>query len=79
MDSTKQHKKIKLSGSEDCNVVFCPACDILELNVGALTLRLKAADLKHLNATLMEAGARLARIKTGPVLNHRGVWRGEAH
>jgi hypothetical protein len=68
MSSAKQHKKVLLSGNEDCSVVFCPTCDILEVNVGSLTLRLNSAGMRHLNATLNKAGSELARFKTERVI-----------
>ncbi|MDD1618122.1 MAG: hypothetical protein LUQ52_01115 [Methylococcaceae bacterium] len=40
MSSTKQHKKVRLSGNDDCCVVLCSECNILELNLGASTLRI---------------------------------------
>jgi hypothetical protein len=63
MNSTKQHKKVRLSGNDDCCVVFCSECNVLELNLGASTVRISPESLHMLSSTLNHAKVRLAQIQ----------------
>lgn len=63
MDSTEEHKKTLLSGNDDCCVVFCPGCNVLELNFGALTLRISAESLRTLSSVLNHAKVRHAQMQ----------------
>jgi hypothetical protein len=69
MNSTKHHKKIHLSGNDDCCVVFCPECKVLELNLGATTLRINPESLHMLSSTLNHAKVRLAQIQNASPAN----------
>lgn len=67
MNSTKQHKKVRLSGSDDCCVVLCPECNVLELNLGASTVRISPESLHMLSSILNHANVRLAQIQNTSV------------
>jgi hypothetical protein len=69
MNSTKQHKKVRLSGNEDCCVVFCPECNVLELNLGASTVRIRPESLHTLSSTLNHAKIRLAQMQNASSVN----------
>lgn len=63
MNSIKRHKKVCLSGNDDCRVVFCPDCGTLEINFGASTIRTNAESLQVLSSVLNHAKVRLARMQ----------------
>jgi hypothetical protein len=69
MNSTKQHKKVHLSGNDDCCVVFCTECNVLELNLGASTLRISPESLHMLSSTLNHAKVRLAQMQNASTVN----------
>lgn len=69
MNSTEQHKKVNLSGNDDCYVAFCPGCNVLELNLGALTLRISPESLHSLSSVLNHAKVRLARMQNSAPVN----------
>ncbi len=62
MNSNKPHKKVSLSDSGDCRVVFCPDCGTLEINLGASTIRTDYQSLQVLSSVLNHAKVRLANI-----------------
>ena len=64
MNSTKQHKKVRLSGNEDCSVVLCSECNVLELNLGASTVRINPESLHAISSILNNATVRLAQMQT---------------
>jgi hypothetical protein len=64
MNSTKQHKKVRLSGNEDCSVVLCSECNVLELNFGASTVRINPESLNAISSILNNATVRLAQMQT---------------
>jgi len=37
----KQCKRVVLAGSEGCQVIYCPDCEIAELEIGAMNIRLE--------------------------------------
>ena len=63
MNSTKQHKKVRLSGNNDCCVVLCSECNVLELNFGASTLRISPESLHTISSILNNANVRLAQMQ----------------
>jgi len=63
MSSTKQHKKVRLSGNDDCCIVLCPDCNILELNLGASTVRINPESLHTISSILNNAIVRLAQMQ----------------
>jgi hypothetical protein len=69
MSSTEQHKKVHLSGNDDCCVVFCPECNVLELNLGASTVRISPESLHMLSSTLNHAKVQLARLQNTSSVN----------
>jgi hypothetical protein len=63
MNANNRHKKVRLSGNDDCGVVFCPGCGVLEVSVGAMTMRFNHASFYTLGATLSQAKDRLAELQ----------------
>jgi hypothetical protein len=69
MNSTKQHKKVRLSGNDDCCVVFCSECNVIELNLGASTVRISPESLDRLSLILNHSKARLAQMQNTSSIN----------
>lgn len=69
MNSTKQHKKVRLSGNDDCCVVLCSECNVLELNFGASTLRISPESLHTISSILNNANVRLAQMQNAASVN----------
>jgi hypothetical protein len=69
-------RRILLAGVGGCRVIYCSDCDVTEVELGAMSLRLKAEDLVELQAVLAQACRQLATLKVGECLenlNHRHV------
>lgn len=69
MNKSKPHNKVHLSGNDDCSVIFCPECNVLELNLGASTVRISPESLLQLSATLNTAKVRLGEIRNAATGN----------
>jgi hypothetical protein len=61
--SKKQHAKTILAGNVDSNVVYCENCNVLELNLGGLTLRLNPESLHALSSVLTNATVSLDKLQ----------------
>lgn len=55
-------KRIQLAGGESCKVLFCKSCNVAELELGAMSLRLEPATLHGLAEMLQQAQAALALL-----------------
>ncbi|MCB5205638.1 hypothetical protein [Methylovorus mays] len=53
-------KRIVLAGNDGCRILFCEECNVAELEVGALSLRLDMQAFGTLAELLQEGAARLA-------------------
>lgn len=60
MKSSNNCKRVVLAGSDGCRVLFCEECNVAEVEVGALSLRLEAHAFHTLGELLQEATAKLA-------------------
>jgi hypothetical protein len=69
MNSTKQHKKVRLSGNNDCCVVLCSECNVLELNLGASTFRISPESLHTLSSILNHAKVKFDQMQNTSPLN----------
>lgn len=63
MNSNKRHKKVCLSGNDECRVVFCPDCGTLEINLGEHTVRTNTESLHLLSSVLNHAKVQLAQMQ----------------
>lgn len=63
MNTTKPHQKMLLAGDGDCGVVLCPECNLLELNLGAATVRIRPESLALLGALIKSAEHRLIQVQ----------------
>lgn len=59
MNPKNAHNRILLNKNPSGQVEFCEGCDVVELEVGAVSLRLHAQDLSQFSALVQEAEARL--------------------
>jgi asparagine synthetase A len=55
MNSTKQCRRVVLAGSEGCQVVYCPDCEIAELEIGAMNIRLEESVFRTVVSMLNSA------------------------
>lgn len=63
MNTKKQHQKMLLAGDGDCSVVLCPECNLLELNLGAATVRIRPESLHLLGTLLKNAEHQLTQVQ----------------
>lgn len=55
MDIKNQHSRVLLSKNEGGAITFCEGCNLLELDIGSLSLRLDGLALELLNQLMSEA------------------------
>ncbi|SNR76194.1 hypothetical protein SAMN05192560_0944 [Methylobacillus rhizosphaerae] len=60
MKTANNCKRVVLAGGEGCRVLYCEECNVAEVEVGALSLRLEAHAFNSLAEMMQEAAARLA-------------------
>jgi len=53
-------KRVVLAGQDGCRVLYCEECNVAELEVGALSLRLDMHAFNTLHELLQEAAAKVA-------------------
>jgi hypothetical protein len=60
------HNRILLSKNSIGRLAFCEDCDVVELEIGAISLRLHAQDMPQFSALIKEAELRLhdCRLET---------------
>lgn len=63
-------RRILLAGATGCRVIYCSDCDVTEVELGAMSLRLKAEDLVELQTVLAQACRQLATLKLGAYLEN---------
>lgn len=59
MNPKNTHSRILLNKNTAGQIEFCEGCDVIELEVGAISLRLHAEDLRQFSALVQEAELRL--------------------
>jgi hypothetical protein len=55
-------EKIELAGTQGFRVVYCRNCDVVELEVGAMSLRLSPEIAQRFANVMMKASLRLERV-----------------
>lgn len=63
MRPRNQHSKILLSRNEGGAIAFCESCDVLELEIGAVSLRIDSLSLELLGKLINEASASMKTYK----------------
>jgi hypothetical protein len=56
-------KRILLAGTEGCRVIYCEACNIAEMELGAISVRLEFSAIHNLQAVLAQAAMKLSVLK----------------
>ena len=54
-----QHARILLAKNISGSIAFCEACDVIEMEIGAISLRIDAESLEALSHLLKDADIRL--------------------
>jgi hypothetical protein len=62
MESSNSCHRVVLAGNAGCRVLYCEECNVAEVEVGALSLRLEMAAFHSLGEMLQEAMSSLAKI-----------------
>lgn len=56
-------RKIVLAGTEGCRIVYCEGCQVAEIELGAISVRLELTALHNLQAVLGHAAIKLSVLK----------------
>lgn len=59
MTPKNQHARIFLSKNTAGTIAFCEACDVVEMEIGAISFRIDAESLEALSSLLKDADIRL--------------------
>jgi hypothetical protein len=59
MSPKNSHKRIVLNKNQSGQVEYCEICDVVELEIGAVSIRLHAQDLSLFSMLIQEAELRL--------------------
>lgn len=60
MKTANNCRRVVLAGAEGCRVLYCEECNVMEIEVGALSLRLEDRVFNSLAEMIQEAATRLA-------------------
>jgi hypothetical protein len=60
MAPKNQHSRILLGKNAGGAIAYCEACDVVELEMGAISMRIDAASLEALSALFKDADVRLS-------------------
>ena len=53
MKNDETCKRILLAGTDGCKIIYCEACNIAEMELGAISVRLELNAIHNLQAVLM--------------------------
>ena len=56
-------KRIVLAGAEGCKIVYCEGCEVAEMELGAISVRLELSALHNLHTILGQAAMKLSVLK----------------
>ena len=59
MTPKNQHSRILLAKNASGTIAFCEGCDVVELEIGAVSMRIDAESLQALNGLFKDADTRL--------------------
>ena len=60
MSPKNQHSRILLAKNDGGSIAYCESCDVVELETGAISMRVDAPSLELLSALLKDADTRLS-------------------
>lgn len=73
MDEKNKHKRILLNKNPTGQVDYCEACDVIEIALGPLSVRLHAKDLAMFSELVRESEMRLAYYEAEKTSNQMCV------
>lgn len=56
-------KRILLAGADGCRIIYCEGCEVAEMELGAISMRLELNALHNLQAVLGQAAQKLSVLK----------------
>ena len=60
MSPKNQHSRILLAKNDGGSIAYCESCDVIELEMGVISMRVDAPSLEALSALLKDADTRLS-------------------
>jgi hypothetical protein len=63
MNKNTSCSRILLAKNEAGRAGYCEGCDVVELEIGAISIRIVAADLPYISRLLKEADANMAHYR----------------
>ncbi|WP_333874976.1 hypothetical protein [Methylobacter sp.] len=75
MNPNKRHKKVSLASNGDCQVILCPDCGVLEINLGETAIRTNYESLRILSSVLNHAKVQLAQMKNASPAKNNNAQR----
>ena len=56
-------KRILLAGADGCRIIYCEGCEVAEMEMGAISVRLELSAMHNLQAVLGQAVQKLSVLK----------------
>lgn len=63
MKKDEQCRRILLAGADGCKIIYCEGCEVAEMELGALSVRLELSALHNLQVVLGQAAVKLSILK----------------
>ena len=63
MKKDEQCRRIRLAGADGCKIIYCEGCEVAEMELGALSVRLELSALHNLQVVLGQAAVKLSILK----------------
>ena len=63
MEKAETCKRVPLAGTDGCKIIYCEACNIAEMELGAISVRLELNAIHNLQAVLAQAAMKLSVLK----------------
>ena len=75
MTPKNQHARILLAKNTAGAVAFCESCDVVEMEIGAISLRIDAESLEALSILLKDADVRLSyyRLEKASIMERQAA------
>ncbi|HSH96847.1 MAG: hypothetical protein ACAH07_09675 [Methylophilaceae bacterium] len=67
MKSEKACDRILLAGNEGCRVLYCESCNVAELEIGALSLRLEVNAFQSLHELICESLQKISMVQQAKI------------
>jgi hypothetical protein len=56
-------KRILLAGADGCRIIYCEGCEVAEMELGAISVRLELSAMHNLQAVLGQAAQKISVLK----------------